>query len=253
MPSLLAVVAARILRRPAMLLAGLLLAGCGGGNPHYDPSKPHHTPEGFRNNFPHAPIGGGLLRWRWQKWRDNLPPPPAHGYPVAGFAQPELAFLRVNRTQPTLTWINHATVLIQLGGKNILTDPIWSERASPVSFAGPVRRAAPGIRLEDLPAIDAVVISHNHYDHLDAASIDRLHARFGKHLHFYVPLNLKAWFTARGIGNVEELDWWDIRQFDGLSLTFVPAQHWSRRGLFDTNRALWGGWFLQGGGGKVYS
>jgi L-ascorbate metabolism protein UlaG (beta-lactamase superfamily) len=230
------------------LLAATLLVGCGeGGNPHYNPAKPHHTPDGFRNNAP-TEVGKGLLRWRWHKWLHDLPPTPAQGYPVVGFAEPQLAYLKTNRSEPNLTWVNHASVLIQLAGQNILTDPIWSDRASPVSFAGPKRRAAPGIRFEDLPPIDAVVISHNHYDHLDAASIDRLHARYGEALRFFVPLNLKTWFAERGIRNVVEFDWWDQTRLGELAITFVPVQHWSKRTLTDTNRSLWGGWHLQGGG-----
>ncbi len=236
----------RFLHTTLWFFAALALAGCSHGNPYYDASKPHHTAGGFRNNTQPAPNGGRYFwRWQWERRMQGLPKPPAQGYPVVASVMPALNFLQRNRQQATVTWINHSTLLVQLGGLNILTDPIWSERASPVHFLGPQRHAQPGIAFDDLPKIDAVVISHNHYDHLDADTVDRLHARFGDKLRFFVPLGLKPWFAERGIGNVSELDWWDEARLGKLRLVFTPVQHWSQRTLWDRNQTLWGGWWLQ--------
>ena len=225
------------------LFALTLLAGCA-HNPHYDPAKPHHTPEGFRDPEIGPHQSQGFWRWQWQRWRDGLPPAPAQ-YPVVKSVAPALDFLHSKRSTASVTWINHASLLIQIGGLNLLTDPIWSDRASPIGFLGPKRRAAPGIAFEALPKIDAVLISHNHYDHLDAETVERLDARFGPALRFYVPLGLKPWFTRRGIANVVAMDWWDEVRLGETRLVFTPARHWSMRAPWDRNRSLWGGFWLE--------
>ena len=154
------------------------------------------------------------------------------------------ARLRNNATMPTVTWVGHATLLIQLDGLNILTDPHWSQRASPVTFAGPKRLVAPGVPFELLPPIHLVLVSHDHYDHLDLSTVRRLaHAHAPR---FIVPLGMKAWFADRGIGKVEEYDWWDAEKVDGIVLTCVPVQHFSGRTLWGQNRRLWCGWSIQG-------
>jgi N-acyl-phosphatidylethanolamine-hydrolysing phospholipase D len=235
----------RVHFRLAAVACVLLLANCAGvpQNAYYDPAKPHHTPSGFRNLDPAARIGQGFLRWQWERRLSGLPKPPeaAHrGWRVA----PDLAQLRSPAVNPSVTWIGHATVLLRLGGLNVLTDPHFSERASPVSFAGPKRYHPPGVALADLPEIHAVVISHSHYDHLDVDSVRQLHERSGGTLHFFVPLGLKAWFADLGINSVSELDWWEQAEIRGVRFTLTPAQHWSARGLFDRNRTLWGGWAI---------
>ena len=159
-------------------------------------------------------------------------------------ADSDVSLLNNNRSEATVTWVGHSTLLIQLGGVNVLTDPQWSDRASPVSFGGPRRVMPPGVPFEQLPPIDLVLISHDHYDHLDVATVKRL-ADTHQPL-FLVPLGLKAWFVELGMTQVEELDWWDNRTVKGLSLTFVPAQHFSGRTLRDRNRRLWGGWSVAG-------
>lgn len=238
----------RLLRIALWFFAVLALSSCGHGNPYYNPNKPHHTAEGFRNTTQLAPNGGRhFWRWQWERKIQGLPRPPANGYPVVAALAPDLKLLHDHRKQASATWVNHSTILVQLGGLNILTDPIWSERASPVAFLGPKRHATPGIAFDDLPRIDAVVISHNHYDHLDAETVDRLHARFGDALHFYVPLGLKPWFAERNIRNVSELDWWDETRLGPLRLVFTPVQHWSQRTLWNRNETLWGGWWLEAG------
>ncbi len=149
---------------------------------------------------------------------------------------------------PSVTWIGHASVLVRLAGQNILFDPIFPERASPLGFAGPRRVVPLPIDIPELPRIDLVMISHNHYDHLDASTVQRLAAMPQGSPRFLVPLGLKAWFTALGIANVDEYDWWQETRQGELRVIFVPVQHWSRRRLDDTNQTLWGGWVVQGEG-----
>ena len=121
--------------------------------------------------------------------------------------------LKNNRSDATVTWVGHSTVLIQLDGLNILTDPQWSDRASPVTFAGPKRLMPAGVALENLPSIDVVLISHDHYDHLDVDTLRRLAQLY--HPLFLVPLGLKAWLAELGITEVEELNWWDTSERTG--------------------------------------
>ncbi len=158
--------------------------------------------------------------------------------------------LRDNREAATLTWIGHATMLVQLDGVNVLTDPHFSERASPATFAGPRRLNPPGVAFEALPAIDVVVISHDHYDHLDRPTVERLAATH-KPL-FLVPLGLKAWFADLGIERVVELDWWESRRVGAVTLTLTPVQHWCARTPLDRDRRLWGGWALAGRERRVF-
>jgi N-acyl-phosphatidylethanolamine-hydrolysing phospholipase D len=239
------------LRRLCMVAVLALIAGGTAANPYYDPAKPHHTPTGFRNNYTQqvAKPLGDLLRWRLQAWRDDLPKPPENPTPTV---LANLARLRGNSAagkmasagvpEPSATWIGHATVLMQSGGLNVLTDPVFSERASPVQFLGPQRAQPPGIALNDLPPIDVVLVSHNHYDHLDRASAVMLNERsLGKTL-FLVPLGNKPWMANLGIHNVVELDWWDSHVHAGVEFHLTPVQHWSARGFGDRNQTLWGGW-----------
>jgi L-ascorbate metabolism protein UlaG (beta-lactamase superfamily) len=146
--------------------------------------------------------------------------------------------------------VGHATLLLQLDGVNILTDPNWSERASPLSFAGPRRVSPPGLAFENLPPIHIVLISHDHYDHLDVATVKRLAAEHRPK--FLVPLGLKGWFANIGITDVDELDWWDHRAERELTFTCVPAQHFSGRSLWDRNRRLWSGWVVAGRAKRHY-
>ena len=160
------------------------------------------------------------------------------------------AALRVGPRAPSVTWVGHSTFLIQLDGVNILTDPHWGDRASPFRFAGPRRVIAPGLRFEDLPSIDVVVISHDHYDHLDAITVQRL-AR-DHHPRFFVPLRVKAWLVERGIDDVVELDWWQEARYRGLTIASTPAQHSSGRGVNDQNRRLWSSWMIAGAKRRMF-
>jgi N-acyl-phosphatidylethanolamine-hydrolysing phospholipase D len=219
-------------------------------NPMYNPNKPHHTAEGFRNDYPTAPRGS-FWKWQFERWQKGLPKIPEGGYHFE-LLKPDVARLKANRTEPTLTWIGHATFLLQLGGVNILTDPHFTERASPFSFVGPKRVVPPAIALGDLSHIDAVVISHNHYDHLDRETVRRLASQPGGSPRFFVPLGLKAWFADQGIANVTELDWWNDIDFKGLKFTLTPVQHWSKRTPWDENKTLWGGWVVEQPGFRFF-
>lgn len=152
---------------------------------------------------------------------------------------------RVGADQLAVTWVGHATYVVQIGGLVIITDPVWSPR-----IPGVPRRLTPaGLPFEALPRVDAVVISHNHYDHLDAPTV----RRFPRETLMLVPANLRDWFRRRAFTNVIELDWYESHRIGGVSLDFVPAHHWSRRGLTDTCRSLWGGWMLtRDDGQRVY-
>ena len=201
-------------------------------------------PEGYQNNYAHPPKGS-FWAWQWERLVKGVPKPPPQGWNLPAMrADPEL--LRSPAANPSVTWIGHATVLLRIAGKNILFDPIFSQRASPVSFAGPKRMVPLPIDIGQLPKIDAVMVSHNHYDHFDADSIEQLAALPTGSPRFLVPLGLKAWFVERGIERVEEYDWWQTTELDGVKITFVPVQHWSRRTLTDTNATLWGGWVVEG-------
>jgi L-ascorbate metabolism protein UlaG (beta-lactamase superfamily) len=212
---------------------------------YHGPTTKHFNGRKFRNPEPSERWGFiDLLRWKltsrrghWNKWTDSkagdVPPP------------------RVNGKDLRVTFINHATVLIQTEGLNILTDPIWSERASPVSWAGPRRHRSPGLRFEDLPPIDLVLLSHNHYDHLDTRTLVRLCAEHQPR--FVTGLGNRAFLEAQEITEVAELDWWEAtRVSNELNVVCVPARHFSRRGLSDGDATLWCGFVLQGLSGNIY-
>jgi N-acyl-phosphatidylethanolamine-hydrolysing phospholipase D len=204
---------------------------------------PHHTDTGFRNPvaLEHAGPSVTLPFFARRVWA-NLT-----GRAGAPLAVPnDGAFLRDNarHSVPTATWIGHSTLLVQMDGVTFLTDPIWSERASPLSFAGPKRYVAPGVALEALPPIDFVVVSHAHYDHADVPTLVALAARGPTR--FLVPLRLGTLLRDAGIARVEELDWWDVRSIGRVTVHCVPAQHWSARGLGDKDRTLWSGWVVSG-------
>jgi L-ascorbate metabolism protein UlaG (beta-lactamase superfamily) len=141
-------------------------------------------------------------------------------------------------------WVGHATYLINNGDINILTDPIFSKRASPIGFAGPKRMIPPAMQLNDLPKIDAVVVSHNHYDHFDIWSLKKLY-KLNPETIFMIPVGDKKKLIKAGIKNVVEMNWWESLKVSNTTFHFTPVQHWSKRGLFDRNKSLWGGWFMQ--------
>ena len=212
---------------------------------HKPHTSRHHTSRGYRNTYPHERRDlRDFLKFLWG-WRR---PAAKVAFPLA---TPDPGFLAANRTRPTLTWIGHATFLIQIGGINVLTDPHFTSRASPLGWAGPGRLAPPGLSLRDLPAPDLILISHNHYDHLDDASVRWL-ARHHPKAVFVVPLGLRRWLQRRHVANAVELDWWQRHQGHEFSVTAVPAQHFSGRTATDGNRTLWCGFILEAANRKIY-
>jgi N-acyl-phosphatidylethanolamine-hydrolysing phospholipase D len=208
-------------------------------------SKAHHTPTGFKNNYVTAVSKSfpDFIRWQWASWRMDKPASQPAPSVVAN-----VALLKAPNS-PTVTWIGHATTLVQANGLNVMVDPIFSERASPVQIFGPKRAQPPGVAMADLPDIDAVLISHNHYDHLDRISVALLDEKAkaaGKTTLFIVPLGLKAWFNGIGIDSVVELDWWQHHSIKGVEFHLTPVQHWSARSVNDRSATLWGGWAVFG-------
>ncbi len=151
----------------------------------------------------------------------------------------------------SVTWIGHSTVLLQLGAMNILTDPMWSERASPFRRIGPRRLMTPGIKFDSLPPIDVVLLSHNHYDHLDAVTVRRIAQRFPD-AEWLCPIGLASLLRTFGVRRVAERDWWQTVDRPAFSATCAPAQHFSARGLRDRNKTLWCSWTIEAGDARVY-
>ena len=184
-----------------------------------------------------------LHRWRatraparWPAWVENeaFPPPAATG-----------------PGEIVATHVGQATFLLQFDGWNVLTDPIFSARASPVRWAGPRRVRAPGLAFADLPRIDLVLLSHNHYDHMDLPSLRRIRRRWRAPI--VTGLGNGRYLRRHWVGGAIELDWWGaIEPGPGVRVTYVPAQHWSKRGFFDRRRMLWGGFVAETPAGRLY-
>jgi N-acyl-phosphatidylethanolamine-hydrolysing phospholipase D len=206
----------------------------------------HHRPGGgFRNPWPGAKLHGFLdfLKWSLVERRRN-PRRPDPNPSKFTRVEPRFVAPRAAPDQLTITWVGHTSFLIQMAGLNILIDPVWSERASPVQFAGPRRWVPPAVEFDQLPPIDAVILSHDHYDHLDASTISRIAARYPA-VAWFAPLGVGTFLRRRGARDVTERDWWQDAVIGGLRLTSVPAQHFSGRSLGRRDRTLWGGWALR--------
>ena len=215
------------------------------GSPRYHgPVSDHFDGKTFRNVQPTPMRGLGRYLWMRLTAFSDSPPWPSWIDAQAGLPPP----VRVEGLR--ITFINHATLLIQMEGLNILTDPIWSERASPLPWAGPRRHRPAGIRFEDLPPIDIVLLSHNHYDHMDLPTLRRLVARDRPRV--VAALNHRAFLSRHGISSTE-MDWWQEEILStSVRVSAVPAQHFSSRSMNDRNRALWAGYVIQGKQGGVY-
>lgn len=185
-----------------------------------------------------------MFRWTFErmgrKRRAGIPPTP-----IAESFDP-----RPQTADPRITWIGHSTFLIQAGGLNFLTDPIWSRRASPLQFIGPRRISAPGVRFPELPEIHAILISHDHYDHLDSGTVGQVRLRYPE-AHWIAPLGVGRWLRRRGIQVVTELDWDQSVDWRGARISCIPAQHFSGRGVTGRDTTLWCGWVLRIGGTAV--
>jgi len=206
-------------------------------NDHFD-GKRFINPKGAK-----AKGFGGLIKWMRErtrgKWaeRKNLNPGPRPLPRYDGGVR--------------ITFVNHSTFLIQVDGINIITDPVWSERVSPFSFAGPKRMRPPGLNFDELPRIDLVLLSHNHYDHLDIATLKRIHDKYNPQ--YIVPLGVGAYLRSKKIDLVREVDWWQAVEFGThFTIEAVPAQHFSGRGTLDRDRTLWCGYAIHGDHGNIY-
>lgn len=194
-----------------------------------------------------VPGFGSLLKWMLVH-RTTRPRPADPDPSVFARVAPSFKTPRADANQLLITWVGHSSLLIQIGGMNVLADPMWSERASPVRFAGPKRWVVPAIPFDDLPPIDVVLQSHNHYDHLDDATVRRL-ARAHPNATWVFPLKLGAFARTRGVrGDIIELDWWQERAIGSLRIAATPAMHFSSRTIGDRGDTLWCGYAIAGPG-----
>jgi L-ascorbate metabolism protein UlaG (beta-lactamase superfamily) len=233
----------------AFIAVGVGLGCCAFSAPGYQgPASDHFDGEVFFNqDRPESHGSLDAMRWQatrdqgsWKEWTDAAPgPPPAK---------------RVARGDMRVTFINHASVLIQMDGLNILTDPVWSDVVGPISGVGPRRVRPPGVRFEDLPPIDVVLVSHNHYDHMDVPTLRRVIAAHKPRV--FAGLGSRALLHdegIEGIERVEDLDWWQVAEVaPEVRVTSVPAQHFSQRGLCDRDNTLWTGYVVSGPAGIAY-
>ena len=225
-----------ILNRLTLIVLCLWLAGCGSSGVRFDPDKPHHGDGVFNSEKQGSFFGHFRMRQR-----EPDPPQPDPDEAASIVTEPDLELIYSPADTPRVTWIGHATALVQYRDINYLTDPHLTDYPFAYEIWVEPRYTDPALSFEQMPEIDFVVISHNHYDALDHRTVDL----FGNTVTWYVPLGLKAWFLDRGIdeARVIELDWWQSHRFsEQVEVTFTPAQHWSRRGPWDTNKTLWGGW-----------
>lgn len=216
------------------------------------PAPSHHRPGGgFHNPWPGARAhgAGDVARWMAERFRHPPPKnPPASALPRA---KPDFSSPRALPETLGITWVGHSTFLVQVGGLNVLTDPMWSARASPVSWAGPRRLVPPGVAMDQLPPVDLVLLSHNHYDHLDVPTVRAL-ARRHPDAQWVTPLGLSDFVRRHGVRLARELDWWAATSIDGTVIGCTPAQHFSARGLGDRGATLWCGWTVARAGRSIY-
>lgn len=216
-------------------------------NPYYQgPVSDHFDGTHFFNPGGIEPLGfRDLMRWQFGGGRDRWPKS------VQSPFQPAKPDPRVGGDDLRVTMVGHATMLVQVAGLNILTDPVWSDRASPFAFAGPKRVVAPGIAFDDLPPIDLVLVSHNHYDHLDVVTLRRLQAKHRPHV--VTPLgNDTIIRRAAPTMQVTPMDWGDRISLEGVDIHAEPVHHWSARGTGDRRMALWAAFVLSTPAGKIY-
>ena len=206
-------------------------------SPQFNPdSKTFQHSNGYRDDK----SVGDLLSVAWQFMTRETDPIEKTGFPVMSAEDNAPR----GTDQTAITWIGHATLLFERDGKTILTDPMFSDRASPLAFSGPKRVAPPARSLEALPPIDVVLISHAHYDHLDMQSLRQL-AELQPHIKVLAPLGVGRYASDAGFANVTELDWWQDATVDDVTVTATPARHWASRSPFDRNRTLWAGFMMR--------
>ncbi|MBU6468287.1 MAG: MBL fold metallo-hydrolase [Betaproteobacteria bacterium] len=208
-------------------------------------------PSYFKNSYPDASPRGSFLKWQWERL---FYPSQEKSDVAAPQVEPNLPLIDHPEGKVVVTWIGHSTILYQCDGLNVLTDPMYSDYASPLPPFGPKRHVPPGVRLDQLPHIDVVLISHNHYDHLDLPTIKALSKQVGGPPLFLVPLKIKRWMldnvedlnTEQHKDKVKEFNWHQSISLTGktanFEFTFLPVHHWSARSLWDRNETLWGSW-----------
>lgn len=235
------------------LLAGVpfLLTACAGAGEQVLAGRPgHHTGNGFRNPPGSPESGGDFGDWAGFFWRNarrgggDATLPPGH------MLERDAILAGLETDGDRLTWLGHASFLLRLAGKTVVTDPFLSDYATPFPPLGPKRVTPPALRAHELPPIDLLLITHNHYDHLDLPSLDALPLKTGARA--IVPLGLRGYVDNRGFAEVVEMDWYDQTTFDGLGITSLPAIHMSKRGLFDRNQTLWTSYALRSNEHSVY-
>lgn len=205
----------------------------------------HRAPDGsFRNPWsdsePH--VWRDVLRWTRERRRQpRAETPPRGTFPAS---TPTISYPRASETAFAATWIGHSTVLMQFGGMNVITDPVFSQRAFPVQWMGPRRVMDPALPIDALPPLDVILLSHNHYDHLDKPAAKRI-ARAHPRATWIVSLGLGAYLRGWGAREIVELDWWQQTTINGLRVTATPARHFSARRLGDRNKSLWCGFALE--------
>ncbi|HTR76511.1 MAG TPA: MBL fold metallo-hydrolase [Gemmatimonadaceae bacterium] len=213
---------------------------------------PFRAPDrSFRNPWPGSELPGwrAVLRMLTDRRARPRAATPRHGtFPIS---DPQIVYPRGGATECSATWIGHSTTLLQMAGLNILTDPVFCRRASPVQWAGPARVMDAAVAITRLPPLDVILLSHNHYDHLDKAAVGTL-----AHAHpsatWIVPLGLGAHISAWGAPDIVELDWWAGTVVHGLRVTATPARHFSGRSLRDRNKTLWCGFAIEAEGRRAY-
>lgn len=224
----------------AMLTIASFITACQGFKYH-DPKKAYRGENQFYNNYDNSPKPS-FWKWQWERWTKSAVEEPPFDPEVL---KTDTVYLKKNKAENTMTWIGHSSVLLQTQGLNILIDPVFANRVSPLGFMGPQRQVALPFEISDLPLIDAVVISHSHYDHLDVESLQKIDMHSGGLTLFLVPLGSQDLLESVGIKNIKELDWWEKVSLGETQVTFTPAQHWTQRTPFDRNQSLWGGWHVQ--------
>jgi L-ascorbate metabolism protein UlaG (beta-lactamase superfamily) len=234
------------LHRSVAASALALLSGCCAfsGAVWNGPVSDHFDGQRFYPPLKYERGAGDLLKWQAERERGEW-----HDVPDASPGPRPPA--RVGIGQLRVTWVGHATMLLQVDGMNILTDPIWSQRCSPLSTVGPARVRPPGIRFEDLPVIDAVLLSHDHYDHMDVPTLRRLQRAF-PNARMFAGLGNAAYLRTQGVYHVYDMDWWQEVRYGHATFTGVPAQHFSGRGACDSNGRLFMGFVVRGPAGSVY-
>ena len=214
-------------------------------------ARAHHAPNGaFRNPWPGSapPQWRDVVRMLATSWRGRAPTPARGTFPPAA---PAIVQPRGRNAELAATWIGHSTVVLQIGALNVITDPVFCQRAFPVQWLGPRRVMDPAVSLGELPPLDVVLLSHNHYDHLDRSAVRHIARAHGGAV-WVVPLKLGACIRRWGVREIVELDWWETTSIAGMRVTATPARHMSARRLGDRNQTLWCGFALEADGRRAF-